>query len=204
MPKLIIASRNKGKIKEISEILSDLPLQIISLNDLKIKDLLSESGNSYQENAIFKAKTIGQKTNLLTIADDSGLEIDVLDGKPGVRSARYVNGSDLDRINRVLDELEGVPSKKRTARFVAVVALYCPFDNKVYTFKGLSYGCITDKPHGQNGFGYDPIFYNFDLDKTNGQATYRQKNRVSHRVRALIKAKQLLFTFIFDTKLPKS
>lgn len=190
--KLLIATRNKGKLREIKQILSDLPFEIVGLDEVIFKGDIQESGNTFVENATIKAEAVGKKTNLLTLADDSGLEVDALGGRPGVKSARYIPGSDSDRLYKVLEELQGVPKNKRTAQFVAVVAIYNLPENKTYTFEGVSRGRITDKPLGTNGFGYDPVFYNFDLGKTNGQATDEEKNRVSHRARALVKAKKLL------------
>ncbi|OGG03664.1 hypothetical protein A2W14_04080, partial [Candidatus Gottesmanbacteria bacterium RBG_16_37_8] len=137
-----------------------------------------------------KAEFVGKKTGLLTLAEDSGLEIDFLAGKPGIYSARYHPGSDSDRIKKVLRQLKGVRKEKRTARFICVVAIFNPNTNKIKFFRGESRGYITEKPLGQNGFGYDPVFFNLDLGKTNAQATPHEKNRVSHRARALQKVKE--------------
>lgn len=174
--------------------MSGMPFELISLDDLPINDEVSEDGKTFEENAIIKAKTIGEKTKMLTLAEDSGLEVDALEGRPGVLSARYCVGSDLDRIHKLLKELNGIPKEKRTARFKAVAALYNPLTNKVDTFTGVSEGYIAGKPIGTNGFGYDPVFFNLDLGKTNAQATLEEKNRVSHRGRALRKAKGALRT----------
>lgn len=215
---LLIASGNQGKIKEIKEILrgppggeASIPFEIKSLIDLKIDIEVEETGKIFKENAIIKAKEIGGKTGLLTLADDSGLEVDALGGKPGIYSARYARGSDLDRINKLLKELKGIPKEKRTARFRAVAAIYIPHfvipnasegslgsgfarndDFRIVTFDGASEGYITEKPIGTNGFGYDPVFFNTDLGKTNGEASIDEKNRVSHRARALLKVKEFL------------
>lgn len=195
MKDLLIATTNPGKIKEIKEILKDIPYQLKSLEDLGVDIDMEETGKTFVENAILKAKTVGEKTGFLTLAEDSGLEVDSLDGRPGVYSARYTEGSDSDRINKLLKELAGVPKEKRTARFKAVIALYNPTSKKTYTFDGISEGYITEKPRGENGFGYDPIFFNFDLGKTNGEVTEEEKNKVSHRARALEKCKAVLLTF---------
>ena len=192
MKQLLIATRNSGKIREIKEILASIPFKLLSLDDIDFKEEVAETGKSFAENAILKAKTIGEKAQLLTLAEDSGLEVDALDGKPGIYSARYVNGSDLDRNNKLLEELKGVIDDKRTARYRCVVAIYDPATQKILTFIGESEGLITDKPIGKNGFGYDPIFYNFDLGKTNGEVTLEEKNRVSHRGKALSEAKIFL------------
>lgn len=189
---LLIASNNTGKIKEIKEILRGIPFEIKSLIDIRFDMDVEETGKTFAENAILKAKTIGEKTGLLTLADDSGLEVDALGGKPGIYSARYIEGTDLDRINKLLNELKGTPKEKRTARFKAVIALYDPQTKNIQTFEGVSEGCITEKPIGANGFGYDPVFFNVDLGKTNGDVTLEEKNRVSHRARALLKVKNYL------------
>lgn len=193
MKDLIIATTNLGKIKEIKEILKDIPYQLKSLEDMGIDIVIEEKGITFAENAILKAKTVGKKTGLLTLAEDSGLEVDVLDSRPGVYSARYTEGSDSDRINKLLKELAGVPKEKRTARFVAQVAIYNPQTQKIHTFEGESEGYITYQPMGDNGFGYDPVFFNFDLGKTNAQASQDAKNKISHRSRALMKAKKYFY-----------
>ncbi len=192
MTKLIIATRNKGKIREIRKILSDIPVKILSLDDVGFGKELKETGKTYEENARIKAETVGKKTGLITLGEDSGLEIDALGGKPGLYSARHCKGTDTDKLNKLLRDLKGIPKEKRTAKYVAVVAIYNPQNKKTSVFKGESHGLITDKPQGTNGFGYDPIFYNFDLGKTNAQASEEEKNRVSHRARALFLVKAIL------------
>jgi XTP/dITP diphosphohydrolase len=190
--RLIIATGNPGKIREIRQIYSDLSFQILSLDDISFKEKIRETGKSFAENAIIKAESVGKKVNELTLSEDSGLVIDALNGRPGIYSARYSPGTDTDRLKKVLKDLEGIPLGKRTARFIASVAIYNPDTLKTQTFIGISEGRITDVPIGDNGFGYDPIFYNLDLKKTNGQATDEEKNRVSHRARALTAAKKIL------------
>lgn len=192
---LIIASRNKGKIREIQKILHGIPFEIKSLSDIGLDIDVAETGKTFEENAILKAKIIGEKTKLLTLADDSGLEVDVMGGRPGIYSARYEKGGDADRINKLLKELKDIPKEKRTARFKAVVAIYDPDTKKFQSFEGVNEGYITEKPNGKNGFGYDPIFFNLDLGKTNGEATFEEKNQVSHRARALQKVKNYLTSF---------
>ena len=192
MPKLLIATKNKGKLIEIQNLLENIPHQLVDLGDAGITDDIPETGATFEENAVQKARFAGLKSGLLTLADDSGLEIEYLEGRPGVKSARYVPGTDNDRVNQVLKELKGVPTEKRNAKFVAVVALFDPRDNSVKTWRGESLGTIADVPRGSRGFGYDPIFYNFDIRKTNAQATAREKNQVSHRARALRQARIFL------------
>lgn len=195
MKTLLIATFNSGKITEIKNILSNIPYKIITLSDLKLDFEVAETGKTFEENAIIKVKTIGEKIKMLTLAEDSGLEVDFLEGKPGIYSARYAEGSDRNRILRLLKDLKGVSKDKRTARYQAVVALYNPLTNKIDIFTGVSEGYITEKPMGKNGFGYDPVFFNFDLGKTNAQISLAGKNRVSHRARALIKVKKLLINY---------
>lgn len=192
MHKLLIASKNLGKIKEIKEILVGIPFEIKSLIDMGFTDEIEEIGKSFEENASIKATTIGEKTGLLTLADDSGLEVDVLSARPGVYSARYAEGSDLDRINKLLKELDGIPENKRTARFKSVVVIYDPTDKKTSIFEGECGGRIIEQPRGNNGFGYDPIFYSFDINKTFGEGNDEEKNKISHRARALIKCREFL------------
>ena len=195
MKKLLLATNNQGKIKEIKNILIDLPFKILTLKDVKIRDLSEESGNSFQENALSKAKEVGNKSGILTLADDSGLEIEALGGRPGIHSARYVSGSDMDRINKVLSEMKGVPPGKRKARFISVIALYDPLNKKEFVAKGQATGKITLAPIGTNGFGYDPIFLSDDLKKTFGQASDKEKSEISHRARGLYKMLDILASF---------
>lgn len=192
MRHLLVASKNLGKIKEIKDILSGVPFEIKTLINIGLNMDVEESGKTFEENAILKAKTIGEKTGLLTLADDSGLEVDVLGGRPGIYSSRYTEGTDLDRIYKLLNELRGIPITKRTARFKSVVVIYNPTDKKLSLFEGECKGRIIEKPKGNNGFGYDPVFYSFDLHKTFGEGNDEEKNIVSHRGRALGKCKKYL------------
>lgn len=191
MPKLLIATTNRNKFREIKELLS-LPYDIISLNDISLDIMVEESGKTYEENAIIKSRLYGDRSQLLTLSDDSGLEIDALGGRPGIRSARYAEGTDRDRLERILDEMKNIPEEKRTARYRIIISLYNPKNKQVKTFEGVSEGRITEKPVGENGFGYDPIFYSFDLKKTNGEATFEEKNTSSHRSKAVASVKEWL------------
>lgn len=192
MSKLLIATTNTNKLKEIQSFLNGISYDLISLNDISLNITVKESGKTFEENAIIKAKAYGEASNLLTLSEDSGLEIDVLDGRPGIYSARYVEGSDRDRMNQILKELEGIPFAKRTARYHEVIALYNPIDKEIKTFQGMTEGIIIDKPKGINGFGYDPIFYSTDLKKTFAEASLLEKNQVSHRGKALVEVKKYL------------
>ncbi len=192
MIKLLLATRNPGKVREIKEILKDIQMNLISLDDIEFNDDIAETGKTFEENAIIKAKTIGEKTGILTMAEDSGLVVDAIGGRPGIYSARFCEGSDLDRINKLLGELKDVPKGKRTARYKAVVVIYDPKTKKINTSSGVCEGYITEEPIGANGFGYDPVFYCSELGKTNGEALSSEKNRVSHRYKALSQIRKIL------------
>lgn len=195
MNKLLIATRSKGKFPEIVAELKELPFQFLSINDLA--DLsasfeVEEPALTFEGNAIIKAMTLGKKTGLLTLAEDSGLQVDALDGRPGVYSARYAPGTDADRNAKLLGVLNGISEEKRTARFRIVVAIYNPENDKIRTCEGVYEGRITFEPKGNNGFGYDPIFFDLQFGKTYAELTLEEKNSVSHRGIALRKAKELL------------
>lgn len=199
MRSLLIATGNKGKLREIVALLQDLPLEFVSMNDLveiskyrNIKVDVEETGKTFKENAILKATTMGQRTGFLTLADDSGLEVNALGGRPGVRSARYVPGTDEDRYRTVLEEMKDVSDEKRGAQFRCVIAIYDPATEKIHTREGLVRGSILREPRGIAGFGYDPIFLCEALAKTMAELTLEEKNSVSHRGEALRKAKELL------------
>ena len=136
--------------------------------------------------------TLGKKTGLLTLAEDAGLEVDVLNGRPGVYTARYTPGTDEDRYKKLLSELQGITEEKRTARFRAIITIYDPENDKVRICEGIYEGRIALEPKGSKGFGYDPVFYNIELGKTNAEMTIEEKNQVSHRGKALRKAKEIL------------
>lgn len=193
--KLLLATNNQGKIREIKNLLKNIPIRLVTTKDIiniPKNFNIKETGETFAENAKLKASTLGKMTKLLTLADDSGLEVDALYGEPGVRSARFAKGSDQARIKKVLQLLNKIPFEKRTARFKAVVAIYDPKTRKLITFEGQTEGKITTHPQGTRGFGYDPIFLSTELNKAFGRATLREKNRVSHRARALTKAKEFL------------
>lgn len=194
MRKLLIATRNPGKFREIMSIIKDVPFKLVSLAEVEnITDKeVEETADNLADNAILKAKTYGQESGLLTLADDTGLEVDALGGRPGVYSSRYAPGTDEDRYRKLLSELENIPDEKRTARFRAVVAIFDPGSGKLKTCEGVFEGKIAREPKGDNGFGYDPIFYYPPLGKTTAQMTDEEKNKVSHRAKSLAKAKEIL------------
>lgn len=196
--KLLIATRNKGKLEEIRLELHDLPFEVVGLEEAGVpKEFdVEEPAMTMEGNAIIKAMTYGRKTGLLTLAEDAGLEVDALYGRPGVLSARYAPGTDEDRYRKLLEELKEVSDDKLGAQFRAVVAIYNPASEKIRTCEGIYRGVITREPKGMNGFGYDPIFYNTELKKTNAEMTKKEKNLVSHRGMALRMAKLILNEFL--------
>lgn len=192
MQKLLIASLNKGKTHEIIAVLKDIPFKILCLNDFPAHIPVEETGESFMDNAVLKAKCYAEKHDLLTLAEDSGLEVDVLGGRPGIMSARYAIGEDTDRIKKLLEEMREIKKDKRSARFVAAAVIYHPQKGLLFSATGICNGLITSKPVGQNGFGYDPVFYLSELGKTSAQLTLEEKNKVSHRAKALIQCRNFL------------
>lgn len=193
MPKLLLATGNKGKVREYKHMLKDLPFELVSLAELGINTEVDEIGESLEENARLKATVLSRERQLLTLADDSGLEVDVLGGEPGRLSARYAGegASDRDRVNYLLSRLKNVPAEKRSACFRCVIALAQP-DGEVELCSGECRGVIALEPRGEEGFGYDPIFYLPKLGKTMAELTLEEKNGVSHRGQAAREAIKLL------------
>jgi len=193
MHKLLIATHNAGKIREYQSLLADLPLEVTSLEAEGITLDVEENGATFAENAILKACTYARISGLWTWADDSGLEVDALDGAPGVYSARYAGpgASDRDRYLKLIDELRSIGDAPRTARFQCVVAICLP-DGEVHTTDGRVEGRIIDEPRGDGGFGYDPVFYLPDRDATMAELSQETKNRISHRGQAARAANLLL------------
>jgi XTP/dITP diphosphohydrolase len=194
--KLLIATHNQGKLREYQALLAELPLHVTSLKLEGVTTDVEESGVTFAENAILKAATYAQMTGLLTWADDSGLEIDPLDGRPGVYSARYGGAglTDQERYGKVLAELQGKP-KPWTARFRCVVALALP-DGTLKTVQDQVEGIIIETPRGEHGFGYDPIFFLPELQCTMAELPSAQKNLISHRGKAAAHARQLLLQLL--------
>jgi hypothetical protein len=187
MKELILASNNAHKVEEIKNILEDY--KILTLKDINFFDEIIEDGDTFEENALIKARTVAKYSGKASIADDSGLSVELLDGRPGVYSARYSNEqTDEKNIEKVLQELNGNKSK---AKFVSVIALVEP-DGTELTFRGECYGEIIFEKKGTNGFGYDPIFYVPELNKTFAELTQEQKNAVSHRKESLEKFSKYL------------
>jgi len=193
--KLLIATRNSGKFKEFKKILSPLGYTVISLNQLKTipSDFqVKETGQTFKANAILKAKAYGNKAQILTLADDSGLIIDSLPGQLGVNSAQFAQGNYLKAQKKIIKLLKHLSSSKRQAHYQICLCLYNPQTNKLNTFNAECHGQIANKPQGQHGFGYDPIFLSQALNKTFGQASQTEKNQVSHRAKAIKKLTQFL------------
>ena len=182
--KIVAATNNKNKLREFKEILSPLGYQIISLKDLGLDIEVEETGTTFEENSLIKAKAVLKATGMASLADDSGLMVDALGGEPGIYSARYCEGSDTDRINYLLEKMKNVPDEKRTARFVSAITLMFT-DGDIVTAKGTCEGKIAKAPSGKNGFGYDPVFYVEKYGKTFAELSAEQKNLISHRGNAL-------------------
>lgn len=193
--KLLVATTNPGKLDEYRDLLSDLDVQWLSLHDVGLGDMdVEETGTTFDANARLKAEAYGKASGLLTLADDSGLVVDALNGAPGVYSARYGAPevtSDRGRYQKLLGELKGVPDEKRAARFVCVVAIYAP-DGEASLFEGRVEGRIAQAPRGSNGFGYDPVFLFGDFAQTMAEIPEMRKNRISHRANALAAAQPFL------------
>ena len=191
--KLIFATTNEGKMKEIRMILADLGMEILSLKDMNINVDIEENGKTFEENAIIKAKAICELTGELVLADDSGLEVDYMDKAPGVYSARYL-GEDTPysvKNQTIIDNLKDAKGEERSARFVCAIAAAFP-DGRVLTTQATIEGYIGYEEKGTNGFGYDPLMYVPEYDMTTGQMEPEMKNKISHRGKALELMKEKL------------
>ncbi|MEI6603040.1 MAG: XTP/dITP diphosphatase [Clostridia bacterium] len=184
--KMIVASKNQGKLEEIRYIFRDLPYEIVSMQEAGIQDEIDETGTTFEENALIKARYIQKMTGEVALADDSGLEVAYLDGAPGVYSSRFAGegATDAQKNEKLLEVLKGVPFAQRKARFVCVIAVVFP-DGKELLSRGTFDGVIAETPAGDNGFGYDPLLYIPTQGRTVAQMTEAEKNQVSHRGKAL-------------------
>jgi len=193
MPKLLLATNNQAKVREYKSLLHSLPYELVTLAEQGITTVVNEVGETMEENARLKATLLADKSRLLALADDSGLAVDALGGEPGLLSARYAgeNASDKDRVSYLLSRLKGVPWQKRSACFHCVIAIATP-DGEVEFCSGECRGMITLDPRGEQGFGYDPIFYLPELDKTMAELPLETKNQISHRGQAARKVYQVL------------
>ncbi|WP_273126641.1 XTP/dITP diphosphatase [Bacillus weihaiensis] len=195
MKQILIATMNNGKVKEFESMLQPLGYEVKSLLDLPQAIDVEETGLTFEENAQLKSDTIAAQFQIPVVADDSGLEVDYLDGRPGVYSARYagLEKSDQKNMDKLVDELKNVHDEKdRSARFVCVLSISIPGE-ATKTVRGTCEGYIAKEPRGENGFGYDPIFILKDQDKTMAELTKEEKNKISHRANALKKLKALLY-----------
>ena len=193
IPKLLLATRNAGKAREYSLLLQRAPFELTTLDAEGIQEDVSESGQTFQDNACLKAIGYAVSDRFLVLADDSGLEVDALGGAPGPLSARFggKGASDKDKVNLLLSRLQGTPWEKRSARFRCVIAIAAQ-GKVVGLCEGVCAGIIDFEAKGDQGFGYDPVFYIPEMDKTMAELTLEEKNRVSHRAKAAQKALRLL------------
>jgi len=186
MKKFVVATKNRGKLKEIAEILEGMNLEVISMEQAGVSEDIEEYGSTFEENALIKAREVHKRTGELVMADDSGLEVDYLNGAPGIYSSRFAGegASDTDRNNKLLELLKDVPFEKRKARFVCAIAVILP-DGTSFTVRGTCEGYIAFEPVGTNGFGYDPLFFLPEYNKTAAQLEASKKHEISHRGKAL-------------------
>jgi XTP/dITP diphosphohydrolase len=196
---LLLATKNPGKLKEYAELLIDFDFNWLSLDEMGINLDVEESGENYKENAIIKATTYANLSGRLTLADDSGLEVDILNGRPGVRTARFggPNLSAVERYRYLLTLMEKIPEGQRSARFKCVIALASP-GALVGISQGICDGAIASSPRGSAGFGYDPIFFLPNLGKTMAELTSKEKHKVSHRGLAVANIKPILETVLSE------
>jgi XTP/dITP diphosphohydrolase len=183
--KLVLATKNEGKVKELTKLLAEQDIEVLSLADFPEIEEIVENGETFKENAVIKATEVCMQTGLITLADDSGLEVDCLEGLPGVYSARFAGEEKDDSANnkKLLELLAGVPAEQRKARFKCVVAV-ADIDCFVYIAEGTCAGIIAEEQRGDGGFGYDPLFYLPEYDKTFAELDLETKNKISHRARA--------------------
>ncbi len=196
MRRIVFATGNEGKLREIRNIMADLPVEIVSMKEAGIEAEIEETGETFEENAKIKAQAVATHTDDIVLADDSGLEIDYLNEEPGVYSARYLGENTSYEIkNRtILNRLAGVEKEKRTARFVCAIAAVLPNKETLVTRETIE-GYIGERPAGENGFGYDPIFYVEEYQCSTAELSEEQKNAISHRGKALRAMKKLLHEY---------
>lgn len=193
MDKIVFATTNEGKVKEIKEILAGFPIEVVSMKEMNITADIEENGVTFEENSLIKARKVSKLTGLPAMADDSGLEVDYLNGEPGIYSARYL-GRDTDynyKNNYIIEKLKNVKDEERSARFVCVISLVLP-DGREFIKKGVMEGMIAYEIKGENGFGYDPVFYLPEYGMTSAELSGEEKNKISHRGKALGAMKELI------------
>lgn len=191
--RMIFATGNEGKMKEVRMILADLGYEILSLKDIGYDKEIIEDGNTFEENALIKAKTIAKERNEIVLADDSGLEVDYMDKQPGIYSARFLGEDTSYHVKNqyIIDQLKDAKPEERTARFVCAIACAFP-DGKTLTTRGTIEGYIGYEERGENGFGYDPIFMVPEFNCSTSELDLEQKNKISHRGKALEAMKKLI------------
>jgi XTP/dITP diphosphohydrolase len=194
---IVLATRNRGKVRELEALVADLPARVQTLDDYPEVPVLPETGATFEANAVGKATTVARLVGQIALADDSGLEVDALGGAPGVESATFLGpaASDDDRNRWVLGRLQGIAEGRRAARYRAVIAVACP-DGRVRVFEGTCEGRIIETPRGRHGFGYDPIFLVPAYGRTMAELPPEVKNRISHRAKALAAARAHLVDLI--------
>ena len=194
--RFVVATKNKGKMQEIQSMLSPLGIDVMLAEDAGVFEDIEETGTTFEENAFIKARAVAKITGLPVIADDSGLMVDALSGEPGVKTARFAgeNATDGENIQKLLNALEGALQEKRTARFQSVIACVFP-DGREFCTQGICEGEIALFPMGEEGFGYDPVFYVKEKNKTFAQLSLEEKNALSHRGKALESLKERLKEF---------
>jgi XTP/dITP diphosphohydrolase len=186
--RLVLASKNPGKLRELQALLAGSGIEVVGLDPASPD--VDETGTTFEENALIKARAACAATGLPALGEDSGIAVDALGGEPGVHSARWVPGSDLDRLNALLKRMEPIPDGQRSGRYVSTIAIVTP-DGREQVVRGELEGTIAREPHGTGGFGYDPIFV-LENGKTTAEITMEEKNAISHRSRALAKVMKLL------------
>lgn len=197
MADIVLATRNPGKVEELKALLADMDVNVLSLRDFPDMPEIEETGETFAANAEIKATTVARITGRLTLADDSGLEVDALGGRPGVQSARFggAGASDRDKYLKLLGLLQGVPDEARTARFRAAVCIATP-EGETVIVEGACEGVIAREPAGEGGFGYDPVFYIPECGQTMAEVPSDVKNRMSHRAKAMQLAKRVLRQYL--------
>jgi XTP/dITP diphosphohydrolase len=200
---ILLATNNQGKVRELVKLLGDLPFNVLSLQDFPEIGEIEEDGETFADNALIKARTAAGISRLLTLADDSGLEVDALQGRPGVHSARFAGEPKDDNANnaKLLELLRDVPSEQRTARFKSVIAVVAPSGEEFLT-EGACEGVIGFAPKGTEGFGYDPLFFVTEFDKTFSELNLEEKNSISHRGKALRVALEILRKLANSVRIP--
>ncbi len=199
MRELVLATGNKGKIPGLKMGLGEVPFNVLTLEDIQLPEGFSveEPGTTYEAHAVIKAFMVAKHSGFLTLADDSGLEIEALGGEPGVHTATYFSGNREEQLRQLLEKMKDVPDGRRRAQYRCVIALYDPHTDKVRFAEGVTKGSITRDLRGMNGFGFDPVFLSDDLSKTFGECSLAEVSSVSHRGRALAKAREILLAEFF-------